>query len=348
MNDRHDDAELDAAYARAKALACDGRGPAASVRANVLAAAREAAARAAAEAGAPPPVAPVTSPVAAVGQGRPTAVNRASWRLQAGVAAGVVLVAALGVWRLDATRRADGPLQVASVSREPAPAAPVARKQPAATMAAPPPVADAQARHEPAASTRSRTRRPPRDVVVAQAGPAEPAERLAPPPEVPAAKAVPPSPAETRPAAAATSLSRRVTLAAPSAPRETTLAAADGNARRVQVAGSSLRQTEGSNAAPAPVAFTRPMPTLHAAARHGDVDALKALLARPDVRVDAPDAAGRSALLHAVLAQQADAVRLLLAAGADPDRADPAGLTPRAAARAGASAEVAGLLGPAR
>jgi hypothetical protein len=51
-------------------------------------------------------------------------------------------------------------------------------------------------------------------------------------------------------------------------------------------------------------------------------------------------------LLHAVLAQQAGAVRLLIAAGADAGRADQAGLTPRVAALAGANAEIAALLGP--
>ena len=86
------------------------------------------------------------------------------------------------------------------------------------------------------------------------------------------------------------------------------------------------------------------LPPLQAAADRGDVDALKRLLADPATRVDAPDAAGRTALLHAVLSQHASAVRLLIAAGADPGRADPAGLTPRAAARAGASAEIAALL----
>jgi uncharacterized protein len=95
---------------------------------------------------------------------------------------------------------------------------------------------------------------------------------------------------------------------------------------------------------PADRAQSRQPMTLQAAADRGDVEALRALLAEPAVRVDAPDAAGRSALLHAVLAQQAEAVRLLLAAGADPGRADQAGLTPRAAAQAGANGEIAGLL----
>ena len=85
-------------------------------------------------------------------------------------------------------------------------------------------------------------------------------------------------------------------------------------------------------------------PPLQAAADRGDVEALKRMLADPATRVDAPDAAGRTALLHAVLSQHAAAVRLLIAAGADPGRADPAGLTPLAAARTGASAEIAALL----
>jgi ankyrin repeat protein len=83
---------------------------------------------------------------------------------------------------------------------------------------------------------------------------------------------------------------------------------------------------------------------LQAAAGRGDLDALRELLADPATRVDAPDAAGRTALLEAVLARQPAAVRLLLEAGADPGRADRTGLTPRAAAQAGANAEIAALL----
>ena len=79
------DDDLDQAYARAHALADDGGEPPASVRANVLAAAREVAAqaksRAAAEDGAAP-VVPVAPPVAAVGRGRPMAVNLSSWRVR--------------------------------------------------------------------------------------------------------------------------------------------------------------------------------------------------------------------------------------------------------------------------
>jgi hypothetical protein len=93
----------------------------------------------------------------------------------------------------------------------------------------------------------------------------------------------------------------------------------------------------GSLAAPTP----RP---LQAAAGRGDLEALRKLLADPAMRVDAPDADGRTALLAAVLAQHPAAVRLLLEAGADPGHADRAGLTPRMAAQAGANAEIAALL----
>jgi len=102
-------------------------------------------------------------------------------------------------------------------------------------------------------------------------------------------------------------------------------------------------------AAPTTEAKAPAMPdSLQAAADRGDVDALKALLAAPAARVDAPDADGRTALLHAVLAQRPAAVRLLLAAGADPGQADHAGQTPRQAAQVGASAEIAALLGATR
>ena len=104
----------------------------------------------------------------------------------------------------------------------------------------------------------------------------------------------------------------------------------------------------GQEAKAALAGASGPSTPLQAAADRGDVDALETLLADPAVRVDAPDADGRTALLHAVLAQRPAAVRLLLAAGADPARADRAGLTPRQAAQTGASAEIALLLGPPR
>ena len=405
------DADLDAAYARAHALADDGRGPSASVRANVLAAAQEVAAQGRAT----PPLAPVAAPVSAVGRGRAMAVNLSSWRVRSGAAVCAALLVALGVWRFDANHRADGGVQVATASLELAqpPAIPLARDLPVPPLAAastpyvaPPPVVEDPVARMPAANMASAKQAPhdkDRDVIVAQAdsadrvtrpaaappearaearratapAPAAPPVRLAldaaapaPAPMAPeapvarapaqrpdtptlAAAAAPPQLA-TMPPMPPSVLPRRVVVA----PEAGATSVADAKAaepapQRVQVTGSSLRRVELSEAAPARFDAAKPSlaahdrqppATLQSAADRGDVEALKALLADPAARVDAPDPAGRTALLHAVLAQQAAAVRLLVAAGADPARADQAGLTPRAAAQAGANAEIAGLL----
>ena len=152
--------------------------------------------------------------------------------------------------------------------------------------------------------------------------------------------------------------------AAPATPRrssadEVSVAAVEPGPQRVQIAGPGMSRVDATDAAGASaetarrpalsgVSARQPATTLHSAADRGDLETLKALLAEPAVRVDVPDAAGRTALLHAVLAGQAAAVRLLVAAGADPSRSDRAGLTPRAAAQAGPNAEIAALLGAPR
>jgi len=146
----------------------------------------------------------------------------------------------------------------------------------------------------------------------------------------------------------------------PPAPAPVVAAATD--AQRVEIAGNSIRMSspvsdaarvavdQAKKSAPASAqslleASERQLPApLQAAVDRGDVEALEKLLANPATLVDAPDATGRTALLHAVLGQQVAAVRLLMAAGADPGQADHAGLTPRAAALTGANAEIATLL----
>ena len=154
-------------------------------------------------------------------------------------------------------------------------------------------------------------------------------------------------------------LQRRVVVVPPAAKApplgETTVAAADVP-QRVQIEGSrpafssagvsdALKKAAPNATGSLVAASARVLPSpLHAAADRGDMEALKRLLADPAVPVDAPDSTGRTALLHAVLAQRTAAVRMLLAAGADPAHADRAGLTPRAAAQTGASAEIATLL----
>jgi hypothetical protein len=430
MPERPDD-DLDQAYAQAHALVDDGRGPSASVRANVLAAAREAAAQARAridaEQGATPPLKQVAAPVAAVGRGRSMAVNLSSWRVRSGAALCAALLVALGVWRFDESHRFDGGVQVATASLElaPAPTTPLARELPVPALAAastpyaaPPPVVEDPIDHTPSvASAKAAPHDRDSDVVVARAEPTYRSLRAAPSAEARAEAHRPPpaaaspsreaadvatpapavqdalaahSPAPAQPsttvtitaAAAPPQLAtmppmlpsvvpRRVpvTSAAPAfaavapAPKpstgDVTVASANESLQRVELTGSSIKRIDVTDAAPAgPDAAKKSnsaatgsasarqssMP-LQSAADRGDVEALKTLLADPATHVDAPDAAGRTALLHAVLAQQAAAVRLLLAAGADPGRADPAGLTPRTAAQTGANAEIAALLG---
>ena len=416
MND-----DLEQAYAQARALAGDGGGPSAAVRANVLAAAREiaaeAAARVAVESPAGVPVAPVAPPVAAVGHGRARAVNLSSWRVRSGAALCAMLLVGLAGWRFEENGRFHDGVQVAMaelhLAQAPTSQAPKELPMPALAAASipyspPPPVVDDP---NPGAALAKQEARDKDMVIVAQLDVQRERARLAAPPAAEAraqpsrpSPAAAPAPADTPPAAPpapvvvaantaqgegqptaqdsmtvtikaapvqlATApamppsvLQRRIVVtpsavapaAKPAPAGETTVAAADPD-QRVEVAGtrpafSSAGMSDAAKKAAPGVsgslvgASARLLASpLHAAADRGDIEVLKKLLANPATLVDAPDATGRTALLHAVLAQQAGAVRLLLAAGADPARADQAGLTPRAAAQTGASAEVATLL----
>jgi uncharacterized protein len=87
-------------------------------------------------------------------------------------------------------------------------------------------------------------------------------------------------------------------------------------------------------------------PALLAAAGGEDDPAGVQLLLRFKARIDAPGRLGRTALLSAALAGNAAIVEALLAAGADPRRADEHGISPLLeAARAGANAVLAQLAG---
>jgi hypothetical protein len=383
---------LDLAYRDATALAADGRQPAPSVRASVLAAARDVAQQGAA--GAPVPAQGAAgspsstsagatgvdmsdSPsIAPAGRGRPAAANLSSWRLRAGGAACVALLAAITGWRLNVghgdtqeTRVASASLSVARrdaaapVAELPLPSVPMpsapADAVPAGRSRPPQALRDAavpaeatrarQAARKTAEGARPRDASRGADIVVAQAGthgvtppPArQPAPaRPAPGPLAISAATVPSSDAMAAQGVEVTgATASRFSGAAPTSPVR--IASSD-------VARSSLdegRLGPIAPAAPLLASSARALATpLQVAADRGDLDALTQLLANPSVAVDAPDAAGRTALMHAVLSQQAAAVRALLAAGADPARADHAGLTPRAAARAGASADIAALL----
>jgi len=341
--------DLDRAYAQAHALAGGDPGPAASVRANVLAAAREIAAQAAAV----PPLAPVAAPVSDVGRGRAGAWNLSSWRVRAGAAIGVVLLVGLAALRLPASRHGDPDVMVAAADAPPSGQVlppPTATTLPGVLAQAR--VAAAPVEVAPVASARAK-------VAVAKAAPrtaqrvVEPADKaVMADAEAPQARRDPSTviaALEPPPAAPTLTLGQR-------APAADTL-------QRVEVSGVArgLSSAPGSQAlrgsaeavkkvAPAALgsvslAAVRMAPTpLHAAANADDVDTLGRLLADPATRVDAPDANGRTPLLYAVMAANVRAVRMLLAAGADPDRADSAGATPRSVARTGPDAEIAALL----
>ena len=166
-----------------------------------------------------------------------------------------------------------------------------------------------------------------------------------------------PAPAEPRFAAVAPP------APAPALPEPATVIAQADRQQRVEVTGArmgfsslSVNPASGSlaeaakKASPAAAgsaigAALRAQPTpLHVAASADDVAAIERLLAEPATRVDATDADGRTPLQYAVMAANMRAVRMLLAAGADPDHADSAGATPRSLARTGPSAEIAALL----
>ncbi|MEP6504808.1 MAG: ankyrin repeat domain-containing protein [Betaproteobacteria bacterium] len=371
---QHAPDDLDQAGADAVSLADDGAGPAPSVRANVLAAAREMAAQAPA-----PVVTPVAAPVAPVGRGRGWAVNLSSWRVRAGGAVVAALLVALTSWRL-VPNRVDGEnVQLAAAAPSSELSANVVSAPPPADLAPPrleAPALSAPRVPVPSPSYTAAAPAPARNEVVAQANlpPVLRAARargeqredgatasagdakLAAAPPVTIADAAPAAPAAPTAPTISPAVEPPVVVAAAPVATTAPLGAAQPAEQRVEITGGlrkpwsvAAADAVKKSAADMPGAVhassLRVLPTpLHAAADRGDVATLRKLLAEAAVRVDAPDAAGRTALLHAVLAQHLDAVRVLLAAGADADRPDGAGLTPRDAARAGANGEIAAAL----
>jgi len=323
----------------------DAARPAARVRAAVLAAA-QAEAEAARAPSARAPAAAGGTGLPLPGAGRAPAANRPSWRLRAGALAAIVAVAGVSAlqWRGQAARH-EGETRVASADAAPAQTIVEARAVPGNAAPArdlPPPPRNAP----PAPVTRLPT--------PAQEAPAPPAAAT----DEPRARAPAPTvDALTRLARRAEPRDFRVQSVARPSDAGVTIASADapGVAGKVQAApaptaaapvaesaapaatlANSTFEARGAGVASAKVSAVRadaPEPPLHQAADAGDVATLRRLLAGPGASVDAPDAGGRTALLHAVLAGRAEAARALLAAGADPAHADAAGLTPAAAAQ---------------
>jgi len=92
-----------------------------------------------------------------------------------------------------------------------------------------------------------------------------------------------------------------------------------------------------------PAGLMDPAALLRRAADTGDVTALRALLDKQPA-IDARDAGGRTALMLATLRGRAEAVEVLLSAGADPNAADARGTTPLQAALAGQQPAIAEAL----
>jgi hypothetical protein len=119
-------------------------------------------------------------------------------------------------------------------------------------------------------------------------------------------------------------------------------------ARRARSQAASGAVASAPAAAPAlqsttPMAAARlvdPAAELRHAAGLGDIAALQAALERRPV-IDARDANGRTALMLAVMHGRAEAVDVLLAAGADPNAADARSVTPLQAALDGEQADIA-------
>jgi len=383
--------DLELAYRRAVALHDEGRAPASTVRANVLAAARDAALQASAASAVAMASMPAGRPgegaMARPGAGRPQAANRSAWRLRAGATTCVaLLVAGLVGWRIEEQRSkglgdtvvalatsSDARVPLAAVER----AAPAVRALPAPVPALPtPPPPEVLADAAPVLSS-------PRDGgVAAFAQRAVPARQLPSKPAVEdaarldaarvdgaargatvvaqaaaSAPALSPSIVASSKQAIAQPLDSRVpvALSRAAAPAAVAVAAAHAPLLSPAAPSATLVELSGQSVTPgAPSAPSAPLsvgavsvhiaPSLQRWADAGDVAAISRWLAAPGHAVDAPDVRGRTALLHAVMAGQPAAVRALLAAGADPMRADAQGLTPRDAARYSANAEIEALL----
>ena len=108
--------------------------------------------------------------------------------------------------------------------------------------------------------------------------------------------------------------------------------ASRAGASRLEAAAKSGAAAENTTASAQPASpQADPAAALRWAAETGDVPGLRAILGAR-VRIDAPDALGRTALMLAAARGQAESVDVLLAHGADPNAVDANGTTPLKAA----------------
>jgi hypothetical protein len=178
-------------------------------------------------------------------------------------------------------------------------------------------------------------------------------------PRAPAESADTVAPAEAPPVVATPPLAGAPPLAAPAAARSRAIAPADRRradaqpdlqslaeatprtadasrkgAPRLEAAAKSGAAAENTTASAQPASpQADPSAALRRAAETGDVQTLRAILDAP-IRIDAPDARGRTALILAASRGQAESAEVLLAHGADPNAADVNGTTPLQAALA--------------
>ena len=94
---------------------------------------------------------------------------------------------------------------------------------------------------------------------------------------------------------------------------------------------------------PAPAAQEGPPDEFYRAAQSGDLGILRNVLAGT-VDVNARDAKGRTALILAIQYGHVDAVKMLLAHGANPNTTDSRGVTPMAAAHNRGNYEITAAL----
>lgn len=253
------------------------------------------------------------------------AANQSRWKIS--LLASIALAGLTGLLVLQFDRGTPDQQETALGRPAPAPALP--------SPAAPPPppaVADAKAARSEAPAARPAAPAPLPKAAVQPARPAPDVGVAAP------AAASPPRPADPEPPAAQHAPAReRSAEAARDQASEKAMAPAAPQAMARSAAAPALRMpapapAQESLAAQAPRSAAALAEALHQAARAGQLPDVEALL-QQGAAIDAPDGAGRTALMLAVIQGHSELVRRLLALGANPALVDREGLDALAHAR---------------